>query len=267
MAVTLLSNLVNPQVVADIIEGKLVNDIKFSPLAEIDYDLQGRPGNTITLPKWSYIGDASVVAENGAIPIQTLAQTNTTQTVHKLGNGVEITDEAVLSGVGDPVNEAARQLALSIASAFDNEALAALAGISGSMVHNDTNGFSADTVADALEKFGEDIDGRKVLLVSPAEYTVLRKAANWIAGTDVGADLVIRGTVGMIYGCQVVVSNKLDSTSTAYIVKPGALRISMKRDTEVESARDIVHKTTVLTADKHSVVYLYRDSDAIKITF
>ena len=264
--VTTLSNLINPQVVAGLIEEKLVDFIRFSPLAEIDYDLQGRPGNTITLPKWAYIGDAQIVAENGAIPIQQLSQTNTTQTVHKLGNGVEITDEAILSGLGNPVDEAARQLAVSIASAFDNEALAALEGITSPMVYSEASTFSADTVANALELFGEDMDGEKILLVAPAQYTVLRKADDWLGATDISSDILIRGTVGMVHGCQVVVSNKLKGQSEAFIVKPGALRISMKRDVLVETGRDIVHKTTVLTADKHSVVYLYKASDAVKIT-
>lgn len=267
MAVTTLSNLVNPQVIGDLIEGKLVDYIRFAPLAEITNDLVGRPGNTITLPKWAYIGDAQVVAENGAVPIQTLAQTTTTKTVHKLGNGVELTDESVLSGLGDPVNEASRQLAISIASAFDNEALAALEDIASPMVYTITSPavFSADAIADALELFGEDMDGDKVLLVSPAQYTILRKADDWLGATDISSDLIIRGTVGMVHGCQVVVSNKLTGKDEAFIVKPGALRISMKRDVVVESARDIIHKTTVITADKHSVVYLYNASNAIKI--
>ena len=50
---TYLSSLFNPQVVADLIETKLTNNMVFKPLAMIDYTLQGRAGNTVTLPFYS----------------------------------------------------------------------------------------------------------------------------------------------------------------------------------------------------------------------
>lgn len=50
---TYLTNLFNPQVVGDMINKKLVDAIKFSPLAEVHNDLVGRPGNTITVPFFS----------------------------------------------------------------------------------------------------------------------------------------------------------------------------------------------------------------------
>ena len=53
MAITKLNNLVNPEVMADVIEKKLVDYMKFSPLATIDTTLQGRPGDTIKLPSFA----------------------------------------------------------------------------------------------------------------------------------------------------------------------------------------------------------------------
>lgn len=269
---TLLANLINPQVMADLIDKKLVNLMRFAPLATIDATLQGRPGNTITVPSFNYIGDAATVAEGADISISQLTATPATATIHKIGNGVQITDEAVLSGLGDPIGEAIKQLALSIASQVDNEFLNVLAAITTPMV------FTAATagtlafadIADALELFGEDIDegGVKALLVSPKQYTILRKTPGWLPASDISADLAIKGVVGMVQGCQVIISNKLKEASNsenAYIVKPGALRLFMKRNTLVESDRDIINKSTVITADKHFAPYLYDASKAIKI--
>ena len=269
---TLLSNLINPQVMADMIDKKLVDYMRFAPLATIDTTLQGRPGNTITVPTYSYIGDASTVAEGADIGISQLTATPATATIHKIGNGVQITDEAVLSGFGDPVGEATKQLTLSIASQVDNEFIGVLAAISSPMVHTaGTPGTLAfGDIADALELFGEDIDegGAKALLVSPKQYTLLRKTSGWLPASDVSADLAIKGVVGMVQGCQVIISNKLKEASSkenAYIVKPGALRLFMKRNTLVESDRDIINKSTTITADKHFAPYLYDASKAIKI--
>lgn len=270
---TLLTNLINPQVLADIIDKKLVDYMKFAPLATIDTTLQGRPGDTITLPAFAYIGDAVTVAEGADIPIRQLTATSKPVQIHKIGNGIQLTDEAVLSGYGDPLGEGARQLALSIASQEDNELLGILGGIGAGMTHAAATAGTLvfNDVADALELFGEDIDegGAKVLLVSPKQYTNLRKTPGWLPASDVSADLAIKGVVGMVQGCQVVISNKLKEASNkenAFIVKPGAIRLFMKRGTLVESDRDIVNKSTVVTADKHFAPYLYDASKAIKIT-
>ena len=269
---TMLANLINPQVMADLIDKKLVNLMRFAPLATIDATLQGRPGNTITVPSFNYIGDAATVAEGADISISQLTATPATATIHKIGNGVQITDEAVLSGLGDPIGEAVKQLSLSIASQVDNEFINVLNAITSPMV------FTAATagtlafadIADALELFGEDIDegGVKALLVSPKQYTLLRKSNGWLPASDISADIALKGVVGMVQGCQVIISNKLKEASNkenAYIVKPGALRLFMKRNTLVESDRDIINKSTVITADKHFAPYLYDASKAIKI--
>ena len=73
----------------------------------------------------------------------------------------------------------------------------------------------------------------------------------------------------MVQGCQVVISNKLKEANSheyAYIVKPGALRLFTKRNTLVESDRDIINKSTVITVDRHFAPYLYDASKAVKIT-
>ena len=269
---TLLSNLINPQVMADMIDKKLVDYMRFAPLATIDTTLQGRPGNTISLPSYSYIGDAATVAEGADIGIKQLTAAAVTATIHKIGNGVQITDEAVLSGFGDPVGEATKQLTLSIASQVDNEFINVLNAITSPMVHTaGTPGTLAFAdIADALELYGEDIDegGVKALLISPKQYTLLRKSTGWLPASDVSADVAIKGVVGMVQGCQVIISNKLKEASSheyAYIVKPGALRLFMKRNTLVESDRDIINKSTTITVDKHFAPYLYDASKAIKI--
>lgn len=50
---TYRSDLFNPQVVADIIDTRLTDNMVFAPLARIDYTLQGRAGNTVTMPYYS----------------------------------------------------------------------------------------------------------------------------------------------------------------------------------------------------------------------
>ena len=91
---TYLSALFNPQVVADLIDTKLTNKMVFAPLARIENTLQGRAGNTVTMPYYSYIGKASTVSEGYDIPLTKLTQNTTSVTIVKYGKAVQLTDEA-----------------------------------------------------------------------------------------------------------------------------------------------------------------------------
>ena len=264
---TKLTNLINPEVMADMFDAKLIDAVRFAPLATIDYTLQGRPGNTVTVPVFKYIGAAADVNEGADIGISKLTTDKDTVAVKKVGKGVEISDEAVLSGYGDPVGESVKQLVLSVADKLEADFIDTLEDIAAGMtVEASGSAITADELADGLTKFGEDMDGEKVLLCSPAQYATFRKADDWLPASDVAADILIRGTVGMIHGCQVVVTNRLATSGDAYVVKPGALRLFIKRDTLVETDRNIVAKSTIMTVDKHYACYLYDASKAIRFT-
>ena len=268
--VTKIANMINPEVMADVVRDKLTHLIKFTPLAKIDTTLQGRAGDTVTLPKFAYIGDAADVAEGEAIPMALLTTSTSKVKVKKAGKGIKITDEAVLSGYGDPVGEGTNQLSLSIAAKVDNDCLAALSGIKANMTVDvsakDTIG--SHVIADGLVKFGEDLEGEKVLLIAPAQLAQIRKDPDYLKPSEMTQKAIMGGVIGEIWGCQICVSNKIKASGskyTNYIVKPGALAIYLKRGVEVETARDISLKLTEITADEHYAVYLLDESKAIKL--
>ena len=268
--VTKIANMINPEVMADVVRDKLTDLIKFTPLAKIDTTLQGRAGDTVTLPKFAYIGDAADVAEGEAIPMALLTTSTSKVKVKKAGKGIKITDEAVLSGYGDPVGEGTNQLSLSIAAKVDNDCLAALSGIKSNMTVDvsakDTIG--SHVIADGLVKFGEDLEGEKVLLIAPAQLAQIRKDPDYLKPSEMTQKAIMGGVIGEVWGCQICVSNKIKASGskyTNYIVKPGALAIYLKRGVEVETARDISLKLTEITADEHYAVYLLDESKAIKL--
>ena len=266
---TYLSSLFNPQVVADIVDTKLTNNMVFAPLALLDYSLQGRAGNTVTLPYYSYIGAASAVSEGYDIGIRKLVQSTSSVTIVKYGVAVQLTDEAVLSGYGDPLGEAATQIATAIDDAMDNALLSALAANSASAQNYYTSGSTVELApADiplALAKFGEDMDGEKALVVTPDFYAQL-VGENWVPASEIAADIRIRGAVGMAYGCQVIVSNRLVSGGSLYIVKPNTLAVFIKRGSFIESDRDILNQSTVLAGSILAAPYLLNPSGMIKLS-
>ena len=267
---TKLENVVNPEVMADMISAELPKKIKVAPLAKIDNTLVGRAGNTITVPSFGYIGEAKDVAEGVAIDLTQMSTSTKTATVKKAGKGVEISDEAVLSGYGDPVGEARRQLTLSIADKIDTDCMDELKKANLSHDLSATAIISYEGIVDAIDKFEEEDYEDKVIFVHPKQVTQLRKDANFLSLDKYPVPVVMNGVIGSIAGCQVVVSKKVDTTENMYkcpIVKAGALTIYMKRAAEVEADRDILKKTTVITADEHFVAKLTDESKVVLAKF
>lgn len=266
---TMSTDLFVPEVLADYIEQKYIDYVRFAPLAQVDNTLEGRPGDTLTMPFWkvnSVIPATADVLEGHDIPIAKLEQDTTTATVGKFGVGVQFTDEAEMNGWGNTAEEAVKQILAGIADKLEAKMLTEMGNASLTATVTKASGDVGGQFGDALIKFGEDIDGEKVLLVDPATYGLLRHSKDWIPNTEIGAELIIKGAVGMIHGCQIVVTNRLTGQNLAYIVKPGALRIVSKRGVLVETDRDIIDQTNYITGTKICAPYLYNDSKIIKIT-
>lgn len=224
------------------------------------------------------IGDAEVVAEGVAMDTVVLSATTTTATVKKAGKGVEITDEAALSGYGDPVGEAEKQLKISIAAKIDNDCYDALNSATAKY-----DGKAAiigyEGVVKAVDVFGEEDYTQKVMFVHPKQITQLRLDPEFRDKNKYPLDVVMTGVIGEIAGCQVIPSKKVKLNSTWYecpIVKVTnaevdgdvpALTIYKKRDVIVESDRDILKKTTVITADEHYTAHLSNDSKVVVAQF
>src|SRR5699024_7159624 len=178
---TKLAELINPEVMGAFAERKLEAEFKFAPLAVVGHELQGQAGDTLTIPVWGYIGKAEDVAEGSPIPISKMGQTKTTVKVKKAGKGIELTDEAVLSGLGDAVGEGEKQLAEAILDKVNKDCFDALMGTT-TLQHSTSAGdtLNADEVADALVQFKEDVHEGQVLFVSPKRYAQLRKDPAWV---------------------------------------------------------------------------------------
>lgn len=275
MTQTKLAQMINPEVMADMVSAKLPKMIKFTPLAYVERALVGQPGNTITVPKWEYSGDAKDVAEGEAITPDQLTTKKSTMTIKKAGKGIELTDEAVLSGYGDPIGQATHQIALAIANKVDNDLVEEAKKATQFVAEAPT---TVDALDKALAVFADEEDARYVALINPEDAIALRKdtAKEWVRGSEIGANIVVSGTFGEAHGVQIVRSKKVEKgkgflvkvsavgTDTDDVAKYGAFVINLKRDVAIETDRDILKKTTVITGDEHYGVYLYDPSKVVK---
>ena len=270
---TKLTNVADPEVLADMLQENIGKNIQFAPLADIDDTLVGVPGSTLTVHQWNYIGDATDIGEGEAIPVEQLGKTTTTMKVKKAAKGVELTDEAKLSGAGDPEGTAMRQLAKSIDQKVDNDVLAAAKTATQSLTT--TKGFTVADLSNAQDIFELETNNDVfVLLCHPTVANALRIEAGkeFLNGSQLGAEAFINGTYGKIFNTLIVKSKKLAKTD-AFMVQMNpdaedgtkAFKIALKRETLLEIERYASKKSTGYFADKHYGAYLQNAKKVVKI--
>ena len=283
MPMTQLINMINPEVMSEMISAKVEKRVSVIPFAKVDTTLQGRAGNTITIPVLDYIGDALDVGEGNPIGDTTLSTKDKQFTVKKIGHGVDITDEAILSGYGDPVGEANRQLAIAIAQKVDQDAIDALYGAS--LKYNGiANKISYAGIVDAIDAFEEEYNTEKIIFVHPKQVSQLRKDSDFTSADKYlnGNYVAVNGEIGKIANARVVVSKRVkeDDTHAGYenpIVKlsfdteteeaTSALTIFIKKGVTVETDRDIDRQINRIRASEHYVVALTDASKVVLATF
>lgn len=337
---TKISDLIDPEVMSDMIDGKIDSKIVVSPFAKVDRTLVARPGDTITVAQYKYIGDAVDVAEGVEAETVKLEASAAQVKVKKAMKAVDITDEAVLSGYGNPVGQATAQLAKSIASKLDADSMDAL--MRAQLVYDGSDSaISYSGIVDAIDKFNEETNTEKAMFINPHQNSQLRKDPNFISADKYDGKVVMTGEIGKIANCRIVPSKKValneaipeqyvrvdsdtegakevvaDSTSSPtasqvklgsvtpcaegytpkvgdYVVKNAAVKagtfytcpiiklnadteteddiaaltIYLKRDTNVETERESLKRTTVVSADKHYTVAISDQSKVVLARF
>lgn len=277
---TKLAQLIDPEVMAPMISAKIESAIVATPFAKIDTTLVGKPGSTITVPKYKYIGDAEDLAEGVTADKTKLETTSAEYTVKKAVKQVELTDEAVLSGYGNPVGETNSQLGKSIASKVDNDVFDELA--SAQLTYNGAStGISYDEVVNAIDVLNEEENVEKVMFIHPKQVSQLRKDDDFISNDKYNNNVIMKGEIGMIANTRIVPSKKAVNEAGTYFINPivelkpesqtgdeiAAVTIFLKRDTNVETQRELGNYTTLIGADKHYVAALTDESKVVVAKF
>lgn len=203
-----INDLVNPMVMADAISAKINKKIVVSPFAKIDETLSGVPGDTVYVPQYSYIGDADDIAEGSLVGTSKLVASTTKATIKKAMKAVELTDEAVLSGYGNPVGETSNQLAAAIAAKVDADAMDALQDAKLSFDSSDSQ-INYNGIVDAIDIFEEEANSEKVMFIHPKQMTQLRHDENFISADKYPGSVVMTGEIGMIANTRIVPSKRV----------------------------------------------------------
>lgn len=283
MAVTKMNNLINPEVMGDMIEAKIEALLKVTKYAKVDTTLQGVAGDTKTVPSWNYIGDAVDVEEGEEVDLTAMSAGTKTFTIKKAMKAVGITQEAVNSGMGNPIGQAEKQLAMSIAGKVDQDVLDAV--LTSSVTSGDgTAQISYAGIVDAVGVFDEEEMTDKVLFVAPEQVTKLRKDADFISADKYNNNVVMTGEIGMIAGVHVVPSKKIVAASGIYTcplikLEPEsaetdftedelpAVTIFLKKDTQTDAEWIPRTQTHEITTAKYYGVALTNEAKVVLAKF
>lgn len=284
MAVTKMANMINPEVMGAMINAKIEALAKLTPYAKVDTTLVGVPGDTKTVPSWNYIGDAADVAEGEEVGLTQMTASSTTFTIKKAMKAVGITQEAINSGLGNPVGQAETQLAKSIVGKVDNDVLDAVLTASVT-VGDGATAIGYAGIVDAVTKFEDEEDGiEKVMFISPKQEATLLKDPDFLSADKFTGGVAVNGAIGKIAGCWIKKSNKIkaasgvftnpiiklepDSAETEYTEDElPALTIFLKKDTSVDTEWFPKKQQTDITACKYYGVALTNDSKVVLAKF
>ena len=145
----------DPQVVSDMINAKVTKKAVMTGYIKVNNDLEGVPGSKVTVPKWGYVGDAEDYEEGQPIDTTKMAYTTAEYGIKKIGKGVKLTDEAQLSGYGNPMGTATNQIAMSISSKLDNDRVEVLYD-SKNVAGDGSTVIKYSAVVDGIDMFNEE---------------------------------------------------------------------------------------------------------------
>ena len=160
--------------------------------------------------------------------------------------GVMLTDEAQMSGYGNPMGTATNQIAMSISEKLDNDRVNVL--IESKNIYDATAGaISYNAIVEGVDVFGEEEDSKKVILIHSKQKTQLRKDPDFIDKNKYSDGVMVSGAIGKIAGCDVVVSNKVPKFDTWYKMG-GSTKVTSSNIAEVKKSLPFVKENDMVTA-------------------
>lgn len=261
---------INQVVIKDYLVDKIRAKMVFRPYAEVNSDLKGTSGDTLTIPKISkIIDDATEVAEGAEIPFDTIGTETTEVKIKKIARGISFTTEALTRSYVNIESLGLDKLAESMAQKMDNDCLATLK--TKQLYLDIAKPLGRESLSQALTGFGEnEAEGEKILFVHPLQVADLRNDPTFLTANSLAQDIIIKGSIGMLWGVHIVPTEKITAITnntkyTNILIKRGALGLAEKRDLVIEMQKDITKDILNVVATQHYATYL-RDASRV-ITF
>ncbi|MFE7116671.1 N4-gp56 family major capsid protein [Streptomyces sp. NPDC057654] len=265
MATTKAADLIIPEVWADMSQAKFTGAVRVGASSAVmkDDTLTGSPGDTIGFPKWSPLGELDDLTEGVAMDTAVMGQTSSSATILEAGKAVELTDKSLLTSLGDPRAEAQRQFGV-LAARKTDAALIAQAqadetkqggGKPYTYAATET-ALSWSAVNRAVAVFGDEFEPSEFagLFINSVQRAQVWDDPQFVDASKFGGTTpVTTGQIGEIAGMPVIVTDRV-TAGTFLLLKRNCLGLLYKRAPIVETDRNILKRTTVITTNLHYAV-------------
>ncbi len=203
-SVTQTTNVVIPEVMAQMVNEKIEAQLKHIEYAKMDNTLVGAPGTEVKVPFWKYSGDAEDIEEGVEVEADNLESDTNTFTIKTATKSIGVSQEAVNAGLGDPKATAMRQVSKAIAGKMNADVVSA--AYKASRVYTPAGGTLAtigyNGIVHAVNEYEDEEDGiDKVLFINPFQAKSLLTDPLFYDKSKFGGNVAVKGAIGMISGC------------------------------------------------------------------
>lgn len=260
MANTVYANVILESKAKDLLSTK----VNTRSLMTVDSSLAESAGMKKTINTYTYTGEAeslAVGAGSTAAKRGSIAYVPADYTVLTIQQAFDYYDEDALKDgqIVDMMLEGASQV---MANKLTSDFYSAIGTTT--TVHDLAGSeLSYDGIVDAVAKLNVEDESKLFLLINPEEKAQIRKDADYKAAQF--GDVIYNGQVGTIAGIPVVCS-KAVPLDTAFVASQEAVKCFMKKDVEVEQARDADTRKNSVYLRTYYVVALVDATKACKIT-
>ena len=254
MANTIFENKVIEAKATDL----LTTSVNARSLMTVDNSLVETEGMTKTINVYTYTGKVEKLADGAKNSTRgVIAYTGKDYKVGRVQQVFDYTDSDFMkdNAIVDMSLEGANAL-MANQMTEDFYAEAAKATLTHSVAE-----FGYEGVVDAIAKLNIEDESKVIVVIPTAWKAEIRKDEDY-KNARMG-EVVYNGQVGTIAGLPVVATNAL--ADEAYVLTPEAIKLFMKKDVEVEQARDVESKTNTVVLTTYYICALVNNNKICKI--
>ena len=271
MANTINTNVIVPEVYAQLVRDKIAGKCKVAQFLVNLGDLHGKVGETIWFPKYSYNGDAKDWNINTPMDVTQMKQTKTSATIKAIqAPAVKVADYDNEVELGNAIEEASNQQAIGVARKYDTDAIACALTSPLKYQLATKNVVTQDEMIAILGLYGDDRDSADFdaivvsSLFAPSFYKMDMFTSRERTMTKDGNGITVNGVIGEFLGIPVVLSDRLyDATNQEgfiLVMKKNAISIIPKENPFAETSRDASLRQTIIYLSQFYAMALTDDT-------
>ena len=274
MANTVNKNVIVPEVYAELVREKVAGKVMIAQACKVLGDLKGKVGETLTMPKWAYIGDAKDIVLGTPMEATNMKQTSTTATIKMIAApAISVNDYDDVVELGSALDEASKQQGTSIARKLDIDAITEGKKTVLQKQLATKNTVTFDEMNAILGLYGDDANASdfEFIAIHSAFIPSFLKMDGFVSAevtfTAQGNGIQLNNLLGYFRGIPVVVSDRLyDNTNTEgfiLVIKKDSIGLIPKESPFTEVARDASTRTNTIFTSQYYAMALIDDAGVV----